>query len=490
MKRVISLAILFSMLVSMSACGSSEATEETTASTTASGETTTVAVETEPALPTKDFGGREFNIISFSAKSDSYIDREEQNGDVLNDAIFERNRKIEEDYNIKIVSTVFEQNVTNGAEAVKTSVASNDNSVDLALNNCAQSSQLMLGGYLTELGSVPYVDLSKPWWDKAAVRDLSVGGKSYFAANSLCIFADNLTSVMFFNKDLVEDFKLGDLYELVRDDKWTYPTMYEMSKQVSSDLDGNNVMDDHDRYGILTAAALMTDGIANGGELIFKKNADDYPELSIGSQKSEELAEFFYNLVADTENVLVCNRYTGQYADAWYDLLYPAFMEGRGLFCVGYSQYINYFREMQSDYGVLPRPKFSEEQEQYYSQVNYYWADMINVPVSVADLECCGLILEALASESLETVTPANYEVAMVSKQLRDEESKEMLEIAYSSRIYDFGQFASGLTGLNSEIVSMAQNASGYNFASLVDSRKTSLVEGIEDFIKDFEALE
>ncbi len=487
MKRT--LALLLALLTASSvSCGGSGAPTETDAPD--SSEVTTEAPAPEFDLPVKDFGGREFNIIGYSLYDDQYVDRESLTGDILDDAIYERNRKIEDDYNIKIVPTIFSHDVYSGAELLKKSVAASDNSVDLAFNNSAQSTALALGGYLSELGSLPEVDLAQPWWDKGSIESLSVGGKNYFAANSLCILTDNLTSVIFFNRDLAKDYGLGDLYETVRAGKWTYPAMYEMSKAVSSDLNGSGTPDDKDRYGLLADSALMTEGICDCGELILEKNSSDLPEIAIGSPKSEEMAEFFYNMLADRENVMVCERYQSEYSNVWNDLLYPSFMEGRGLFLIGFTQCVLYFRGSEVNYGILPRPKFDESQERYYSHVSYFWADMVNVPSAVTDPECCGLILEALAAESLKSVTTASYEVTIVNKQLRDEESKEMLELANGSRIYDFGQFASGMTGLNSKLQAMALSAESYTFSSIVDANRDALQSGIDSFIEGFAALD
>ena len=46
-------------------------------------------------------------------------------------------------------------------------------------------------------------------------------------------------------------------------------------------------------------------------------------------------------------------------------------------------------------------------------------------------------MVEALAAESMYTLTPAYYDIALERKYMRDEESREMLDIILSSRIVD-----------------------------------------------------
>lgn len=65
-----------------------------------------------PNLPEKDFGGAEYVISTFSLWGDDYVFAEEQNGDVLNDAIFARNSAIEEKYNVKIVVDITERDTS------------------------------------------------------------------------------------------------------------------------------------------------------------------------------------------------------------------------------------------------------------------------------------------------------------------------------------------------------------------------------------------
>lgn len=60
------------------------------------------------------------------------------------------------------------------------------------------------------------------------------------------------------------------------------------------------------------------------------------------------------------------------------------------------------------------------------------------IPKSAPDTERTGLILEALAAESRYTVIPAYYDIAF--KDSGEEESVDMLDIIFSSRVYDLGE--------------------------------------------------
>ena len=109
MKRALSTLCLMCVLLSMSAnfaCGNNTTTEGTTDNSDFT-ETTTEEVTTEQdiksTLPTADFGGDEFNIFLWEY---TQMAATEENGDIINDAVYRRNADIEELYNVKLSFTV------------------------------------------------------------------------------------------------------------------------------------------------------------------------------------------------------------------------------------------------------------------------------------------------------------------------------------------------------------------------------------------------
>lgn len=118
-----------------------------------------------------------------------------------------------------------------------------------------------------------------------------------------------------------------------------------------------------------------------------------------------------------------------------------AFIEDRALFfieelCVA----SNKLREMESDYGILPLPKYDLEQENYITFSHTSHNLSVALPITSADdAEMLGMILEDMAYYSMELVRPAYYENMLNGKLARDEESIEMLDIITSNISYDLG---------------------------------------------------
>lgn len=94
-------------------------------------------------------------------------------------------------------------------------------------------------------------------------------------------------------------------------------------------------------------------------------------------------------------------------------------------------------REMVSDFGILPYPKLDENQNDYINCPTSFRMQVITIPVTNARMEVTGAVLEALAYHSLDTTVEAYYEANLQGKVSRDNESRQMLDIIFSTVTYD-----------------------------------------------------
>lgn len=107
------------------------------------------------------------------------------------------------------------------------------------------------------------------------------------------------------------------------------------------------------------------------------------------------------------------------------------------LFLPGSLYDITGYRSMENDFGVLPYPKHSEEQERYYNYVASHVCPVISVPVTNSDIESTGLLLEALSRESSDTIVNAYIELNLMTKVARDDSSAEMMRLIFATKRYD-----------------------------------------------------
>ncbi len=103
---------IFLLLVSLILAAGCGDTPSDVTVTTPSDETTTDATDPDSFYPDVDYGGAEIRSMNFDQLWNMYIhvDAAELNAEVLNDAVFNRNRKVEQKLGCKIVEkTVFNE---------------------------------------------------------------------------------------------------------------------------------------------------------------------------------------------------------------------------------------------------------------------------------------------------------------------------------------------------------------------------------------------
>ena len=150
------------------------------------------------------------------------------------------------------------------------------------------------------------------------------------------------------------------------------------------------------------------------------------------------------------------------------------FREGRSLFYHAQLNRAQKFRGMETDFGIVPYPKWNEQQDGYYTHAQDGYSVGV-VPIDAPNLELCGAVIDVLSALSSEMVIPAYYDMALRDKYARDDESGEMLDIIREGFTVNFGYFyGQSLNGCsmifrnlidqdNSNFVSYyAVNAKGY----------------------------
>ncbi|MBE6613221.1 MAG: extracellular solute-binding protein [Ruminococcaceae bacterium] len=434
-KRILSILLLISLLASAS-CGSGGAEGGVT---TASGDTTTAApVETGVTdnLGTYDFGGEEFHMLTrFTPLFYPNLDIEEQTGDALDDAVYNRNRRIEERFNFEFKETLYDYTIEKN-DWPRQFLLAGDDTYDLYTGRMINLFTYAAEGMIMPVGELAAVDPDKPYWNAQLYSDLQVAGENMFAVGDFNLSALDFTHVMLFNKQMVDDYQLGDLYEIVRSGKWTYDKFEEVGKQVISDLNGDAKMDVNDQYGYtsLVKQVMPSFWIAARAELITK---DGDGMLQYIAPKSEKVTEVFTKIFEMTWDTGIWHQNIENTGAGGTDAELEIFKNGKALF-TGAScfQITAMMRDAEVEFGILPYPKWDENQDKYYSRIE--GCELFGVSYANPNPEMAGVILEAMACESYNTVRPTYYDVTLKVKGTRDEDSAEMLDIIFENRVFDY----------------------------------------------------
>ncbi|MCL2816443.1 MAG: hypothetical protein FWD23_17750 [Oscillospiraceae bacterium] len=391
-------------------------------------------------LPDKDCEGYEFRVIGLANGYfglNPAVDVEAENGETVNDSVYKRNRLIEERYNIRIKQTTV-AGYDDPTIKFKTSVFAGSDDFDLCLMISRDAWAQAISGMIIPVKELRYLDVSQPWYAHDVNKHISIGGKLYFAYSDECLNMFEQTICVMFNKKLVADLELENLYNLVKNNKWTIDKFFELSRKAVADLDGDGKMTDADQYGILSQADMFYASFwVSSGIKTVGKDANDYLIFTGDSEKLYNVLEKVYQNIFGGEKIMfdgLTDKNNAAYAP---DIVSNQFENNLGLFYVSFVGQVPNLRAMETDFGILPVPKYDESQDKYYSRVIDGWINC--VPITAQDLDRISIIMEALAVESKNITMPAYFETALRTKYSRDDESKEMLDIIYANRTTDLG---------------------------------------------------
>lgn len=477
--------LLFSLIAaSVTACGgegNSAVTNEVPATDTAA------AVETEEAgaldgLAVQDFGGHTFGVLATNdAANNRHYDiatAGEENGDLLNDLVYARNRAVEEKYNITI--TTADDEYAKVMDIIRQQVQGGLSDYELYLAD-GHATKLAAEGYFADMNAISTLDLSQPWWNQKAVSALSIEGKVYFSTGDI-----NPTTMMsggglVFNKSLFSDNDIAYPYDAVRAGKWTIDALLSLTKDMSQDLDGDGSMSpENDRYSMSSWCAASPFAFFYGmGGMMSKKGTDDIPVLDWDVDRISAIYEDIYTLIIGQKSYFVTDG-------SKYDTNFKCFSDGHAYFNqISLLTIDRNLRDMEDDYGIVPIPKFDEAQKDYLAYVNAA-SNLAMIPSSAENPERAGLLTDALAAGAYDMVTPSLYEIITKSRNVRDEESAEMVSIITGNIVFD-PFYLNLLDGYG--ILQERLTAKSESIASALESKRSAAEKSLEELVDAYKSM-
>lgn len=462
--------------VFLTACSTTGNTPPSGTGTTASETSETEKIYVTADLPDNDFEGETFTFygrIYEGAWSAVDILSKEIDGEQINDALYARTAYIEDKYNATL-ETISSENGT-VTSLVKTLISAADTSFQAIVCNVYDSGAIAVEGMLADLNYVDNLDLSQRWWAQATNDSLTIANRQFYAAGDIFIIDNKSTRVFFFNKGMIKDFNLENPYTLVKDNKWTLESYFALNEAVKTDLNGDNQMQfEYDCFGTMAQTTLGSVLYLASGELITAKDENDIPYISCDTDRALGIMQTIAEKVSQSASISLSEsvKVNNIYPD---NLVY--FQEGRALFAPEVLLHIETMRGSEVDIGITPPPKFDENQKDYYCYADGWCVNVVSIPVTNADPGKIGFILEAMAADSLNNLTPAYYDICLTNKYVRDEESAEMLDLIFSKVVMDNANIFSW--GSLQSAVSAAI-ADGSAIASVIESKRSATEKAIE----------
>jgi len=491
MKRFFGIFLLLLFAYAALSCGSDKAGENTETSKPDSGapDEGEVAAEIRDSLPDDlDFGGE---TLTMHVRKDGGIAPnvfefyvEGEIGDIVNDIIYRRNKAVEDRLNIKMNVLgdhgweAYDQAVTH----IRTNIMAGDATYDLIAGWSARIPALSVQGLLMDLYELPYIKLSEPWWNQIITEELTINKKLNFAVGDGNSSALAACMVMFVNNSVQREYGLPNLYDVVFEGNWTLDYMGDLIKSVSKDLNGDGIMDENDLYGAYMTNYNQWDGFMQASNIkMTKKDPGGMPYLDVEYDKLANLVGKVYSLVYENAGSYVKKGNVGEDSASFMFendqvLLWP------GSLVVAISN----FRSMESDYSIIPYPKYDTVQEQYFSRIQDA-VSLFCVPNNCVRTELVGAFMEAVSSESYKNVSPAYFDVAMKIKYARDETSAKMLDMIREGAYLNFAGIYNESIGYPWHVMRQLMSAKSNNFASWWEKNEPKIVKAIDKLVAQME---
>jgi hypothetical protein len=483
MKKILTGLLLVSMILTLLiSCADDNASSGEQVTTTAADNTNNDVIE-ETTAPSytyadADFGGEDFVILNAENIWDfiMVIDFEEMSGDSLEDAIYTRNRSVEERYNFNMVE--MNRPIDELATVAQTSILAGDDSFQAAFVGAHKISSLVGSNYLYNLYDIPELKLNEYWFDKSVIDEGRIGNGDliYFAATDLHLSAMDGTWCMMFNEDMAADLNMDKPYDLVRQGKWTIDRLQEYAK-AGMNLNGDESFAWNEGgssiYGYTSFDAASAALIFASGERFIKRDTQGNPYFALETERFFSVAERIAQL-----NATAGEYYSANEAEPSNHRFDRIFMNGRAFFIGCEIKMAPMFRNVDFTFGLVPFPKYSEDQESYSSMM-FYQLLLLTVPVTNPDPERAGIIIDTLSYEAKQQVMPIYYDVYISQKGLRNEDSIEMLDLINQSRVFNVGN-AYGWTLTLYDSIRPALDKGNSDMAALIAAQKSAIDANIE----------
>lgn len=446
MKKHIAMLLLTSLLLSTVLPGCSGDTQPSRDTTAPTVETKAPEAETT-AAPTaadilgfdkEDNGGETFTILTNSTSAYEF-NVESQTGDIVSDAVFKKDRLVEEYLGIDIELVQEPGLWAKRAEfnaKITQAHSSGDNTYDLINNMLVCTIPLAQQGMFVNVVDLPHTNYDQPWYIKNMVENYGINGKFYgiISDHSLSLYKD--LSVIFFNSTIWSEQKPDvNLYDLVRKGEWTLDKFIELTSDMTRDLNGDTAYDtDNDLYTYFTESVPAGTWMTALDIDVIDLNDDGtytYHGLTERFESSfTKLLEYFRNVpgvkVHDSNS-----KTPGQFPPR------ENFAEGRVAMMSNHIYATEYIRDMTDDYGIIPIPKFDQAQDNYISQVGTSTSTFF-VPQTQMNLDLVSKFIECEAYFGYTEVSPVYYETALKTKYADDPNMQEMLDIIRENATIDF----------------------------------------------------
>ena len=411
-----------------------------------------------------NYGDQEVTIISRDMEgwTRGEVSVDGITGDPVNDAVFERNKAVEQRLNVKIVSMLEK---TSGSsvvpDKVMTSVQAGTGEYDIMAACSYTTFPHTLTGSFVNLANTEYLDLEQIWWTQGLNEAATYDGMQFMATGSILLSIYRFAFVTVFNKDMFVDANQPFLYDTVENGQWTLDKQASLVPLFHKD-DGDGVAEaENDIYGFVSSSLISTDAYWSSCEIrMIDKTGDGDLQVVLDTNRLHAATDKILALYYGTDGgTYVLSAYG---SDSEQDDIRNMFAQGQAAMATLRIMALenSVMRNMEDEYGVIPMPKFDLEQKNYGTLLHDQFT-VISVPTTVTGerLDMVSAVLEAMGSASYQIVKPVYYEETLRTKIAQDPQSALMMDIITEGIYIDLGIINTDF-GFQNGLRAMVQNKS------------------------------
>ena len=479
--RLLSLLLMIAMLIgTFAACHKTpDDTEKNTSGLDTNDETADANSEEALLKPAdQNFDNYEFNILANLNKfyqTQYYCDEKNVEGD-LDMAVFERQALLEEKYGI-IINMVESSNPVND---LTTYCSSGTYFCDVAAIPAHTSMQLAIGGYFYNVKELEELNLTASYYDQRIQEEYRVGNYVFLLEGDYSYVDDLRTISVIYNDTLYGDYNYYDTYgtpyNMVRNGEWTYERLFTMIEEKAQNLDSDERMTENDHWGMICSVDCPLAFYYGSGNKIYS-NENGTLTLNIadasGYEQTYNLLSYLIENMLESPDAILNNDVSGT-GEQQSQNISNIFFGDRALFRVTTTSAILRLLDMESDYGILPIPKYTEEQSEYYSMVSYAEHEPIAFVYNKnRDIGTVASVFEIFAYHSRygnsNTMYENFYDELAELRICRTPDDREMVQLIFANKCYDIDSVL-GLTNISTLIYGMYNNGS---YSALSSSLKS-----------------
>ena len=486
---LLSLMMLFSVLTACTKPDGGNGEDQSSSTTdTATTETPSSTDENGFLLDdipeTVNFNNSTVRFLVWSDVENPEFEITEQSDNAIDNAIYTRNKTVERRLGVKLEFDAIPGNYGNQKSfisAAESRISAGSTGPHIMAAYSLTAAGLVANGLTYKLNTLDTLDFSKPWWPDRLVSESKINGNIYLCSGDISTNMLHKMHAVFFDKDMCNNhgYSADTLYANALEGKWTLDDLFSMTAEVYEDLNSDGKKDRDDLFGLYICDNYFDVFYYASDLLIVDRDADGKPKISddFTSEKAVTLADKVGNFFANRNGAFFITDFTesGHMSDGNAMMIISR--------CDVALKKLRYSDKLV--YGVLPVPKYDNDQESYVSCLAFPCSLYVAAANIGDDAPMVGAVLEAMGSEGYRKITPVLFEATMKTRYASDGKMANVYDIIRSSVTFDLGRIFYSSLGEVNNVFRQACSGNTGSYMSVATGRRKMLQQLLDNLVKD-----